>query len=447
MKRKTVAAMLSLCAVLTGAFAAGASAQEIYYDENGQPYVQDEYGYVYYYDQNGDSFYYNEDGEMIYTDTTLDGASIVSLSANTSDGSSDTSGGDTQQTQDTSSDSWHQTFRTDIQRGGGERETPDANGQIHSYLTGKLTDANVALKRPMAIMINNIINALPQAGLSQAAVIYEAPVEGEITRLMAIFEDVSGMDKIGPVRSCRDYYIDFALEFDAIYTHFGQAVYAYDLLNSDMVNNISGLQYQEAAGEINGYAGEDIFFRTDDRPAPHNCYTSGEQLATAIERKEYSMELDNDYTGHFKFAADGETVTYTDGTATHIVPHLYTNYPTFDYDESTQKYMRSQYPERSAGAAQIDELTGEQIGVDNLIIQYCQIQPYDDNGYLNVNTNSGGEAILFTKGTYQKATWEKATDWGPAKYYDAQGNEIAVNQGSTWVCIVQDTRKGDTSFE
>lgn len=80
----------------------------------------------------------------------------------------------------------------------------------------------------------------------------------------------------------------------------------------------------------------------------HNCYTSGEGILKGIEKKEYSMELDNDYTGHFKFAADGETVTYSEGTATHIVPHQYSNHPYFDYDETTQKYLRSEYPDRSA---------------------------------------------------------------------------------------------------
>lgn len=323
-----------------------------------------------------------------------------------------------------------------------QRETPDANNQVHSYLTGKLTNADVAFKRPMAVMINNIINAIPQCGLSRAAVIYEAPVEGEITRLMAIFEDYSGLDKIGPIRSCRDYYIDFALEFNALYTHFGQAVYAFDLLNSDLVDNISGLQYQEAAGELNGYCGEDIFYRTDDRPAPHNAYTSAAGLDTAIARKEYSLELDDDYMGHFKFAADGETVSYTDGTATYIQPSLYSNKPHFEYDAATGLYKRFQYD-----GTQIDEMTGEQLGFNNVIIQYCPIVPYDDNGYLNIDTNAGGEAILFTNGTYQRATWVKDSEWGPARYYDANGNEIRINQGTTWVCIVQDTKSGDTSFQ
>ena len=91
-----------------------------------------------------------------------------------------------------------------------------------------------------------------------------------------------------------------------------------------------------------------------------------------IERKGYSMELDNDYTGHFKFAADGETVTYPEGTATRVVPHKYTNYPFFDYDTTTEKYLRSEYPDRSAGAAQIDDTTGDQLAVDNVIIQHLR---------------------------------------------------------------------------
>ncbi|MDO5539877.1 MAG: DUF3048 domain-containing protein [Eubacteriales bacterium] len=337
-------------------------------------------------------------------------------------------------------DTWHQEPKTDITRGNLEREQADENGNVHSYLTGKLTDESIAHTRPMGIMINNIINAMPQAGIANAEVIYEAPVEGAITRLLGIFEDYE-LEKIGPVRSCRDYFIDFAMEFDAFYTHYGQAVYAFDLLNSDMVDNISGLEYQEAAGKINGYAGEEIFYRTNDRPAPHNAYTSYEGLQKALEKKEYNTELDDEYEGHFKFAADGEVITYSDGTAEYIEPSLYSNKPYFEYDSETEQYKRFQY-----GDAQIDELTGRQLAYDNVIIQYCEIEPYDDNGYLNVNTNSGGEAILFTKGTYQNAVWEKDTDWGPARYYDAQGNEIAINQGKTWICIVQDTKKGDTTI-
>ena len=113
--------------------------------------------------------------------------------------------------------------------------------------------------------------------------VYEAPVEGAITRLMGIFEDYDGMEKIGSVRSCREYYVHFAKEFDALYVHYGQAVYACEILNSN-IDNISGLSSQEGFGQLYGYAGEETFYRTDDRPSPHNCYTSADRLIEATKK-------------------------------------------------------------------------------------------------------------------------------------------------------------------
>ena len=97
-------------------------------------------------------------------------------------------------------------------------ETPE--GMAKSYLTGEWIDGELAKKRPLAVMIGNTSDALPQYGISSADVIYEVPVEGSYTRLMALFQDYSGLEKIGSVRSCRHYFIYFAREFDAIYTHY-----------------------------------------------------------------------------------------------------------------------------------------------------------------------------------------------------------------------------------
>ena len=130
MRKKLVACLLgvsAMSALVTGQLVYA----EEYYDD-GTYYDIDSYNEEYY-----------DDG---------------SYSEEYSDDSSESAG---------SSDSWYQTPRTDIQRGGGERETPDENGQIHSYLTGQLTDAEIALQRPVAVMINNIINALPQSGMRE----------------------------------------------------------------------------------------------------------------------------------------------------------------------------------------------------------------------------------------------------------------------------------------
>lgn len=318
---------------------------------------------------------------------------------------------------------------------------PETEDTEHSYLTGKKVDPSIGRKRPIAVMLNNISAACPQAGIAKADVVYEAPVEGGITRLMGIFEDYAGMEKIGSVRSCRDYYVRYALEFDAIYMHFGQAVYAFDLLNSEKVNNISGLEYQEEAGKIQGYAGEDIFYRTSDRPSPHNVYTSEESIKTAIKRKEYRTDYAPEYKGHYKFASDGETVSLAGGTATHIEPGYEVNEPDFEYNAEDHLYYRSQY-----GDAQIDQLTEKQLAYTNVIFQVSKWENYDDNGYLNIDTVSGGEAYVFSNGTYVKGTWKKESEDAPARYYDGDGKEITLNQGKTWVCIIQDTYQDKISF-
>ncbi|MEE0418530.1 MAG: DUF3048 domain-containing protein [Lachnospiraceae bacterium] len=313
-------------------------------------------------------------------------------------------------------------------------------GSDRSFLTGEAVGEELHNRRPFAVMMNNIINACPQAGIEEAGVVYEAPVEGALTRLMALFDSVEGMEKIGSVRSCRTYYPMYAMEFDAIYTHYGQAVYAVELLNSDKVNNISGLESQEGAGRIYGYAGEDIFYRTSDRPAPHNCYTSGSKLDDACNKLGYRRTHEDGFEGKFKFTSDGDTVSLAEGKAEKIYPGYQVNKPWFEFRDG--KYYRYQY-----GDAQIDQLTGDQLAYTNIIFQISEWENYDDHGYLNINTMSGGDAYYFTNGTYEKCTWKRESEDSPARYYDASGNEIVLNQGKTWVCIIQDTYEEDIVIE
>ena len=147
-------------------------------------------------------------------------------------------------------------------------------GEVKSRLTGEWVSEEIGNRRPVAVMLNNIIDAVPQSGIEQAGVVYEAPVEGGLTRLMGIFEDYDNLDKIGSVRSCRLYYIYFAKEFDAIYTHFGQAIYAEPLLASSDVHNLNGLVLDGSC-----------FYRTKDRVAPHNAYIGAEGITRSEERR------------------------------------------------------------------------------------------------------------------------------------------------------------------
>ena len=150
--------------------------------------------------------------------------------------------------------------------------------QVKSYLTGEDVSETAGRRRPIAVMLGNDVNGAPQSGTGSAGVIYEAPVEGGITRLMAIIEDYDDLDRIGPVRSCRDYYIFYASEFNAIYAHYGQAVYALQYLDQHVIDNLNGLTLGNA------------YFRTTDRVAPHNSYTDSAHLQAGIQSQGYSQQ-------------------------------------------------------------------------------------------------------------------------------------------------------------
>ncbi|MCR5421664.1 MAG: DUF3048 domain-containing protein [Lachnospiraceae bacterium] len=306
-------------------------------------------------------------------------------------------------------------------------------GQMRSYLSGLPVDKSIGNKRPIAIMLNNLKAAQPMCSISEADVVYEYVVEGAITRLMALFEDYEKLNKIGSVRSCREYFVYTALEFDAIYCHYGQAAYAVDLLNSDYVDNLNGL----------GQEGDTVYYRTSDRKAPHNAYTSAEGINAGIEMMGYRRDHYDDYKGKFKFCDLDKTVTNENGMdITHMEPNYKINKPWFEYDEEREKYGRYQYDE-----PQIDELTGEQLFYDNVIFQYNKWVQLDDKDYLAFDCHSGGVIQYFTKGKMVVGTWMRDAslahdgnyDMCPIRYYDMQGNEIEINNGKTFICVIQDS--------
>ncbi len=299
-------------------------------------------------------------------------------------------------------------------------------GKAKSYLTGEWIDEELAKKRPLAVMIGNTSDALPQYGVSSADIIYEVPVEGSYTRLMAIFQDYSGLDKIGSVRSCRHYFIYFAREFDAIYTHFGQAVYAEPILARDDVHNLSGMD-----SEIESV----MFYRDPERKSPHNAFISEEGIKAGIEKKGYRTELSDTYAGHYKFAEDDASVQLTNGEDALVVsPGYFVNKPWFVYNSSDGLYYRYEFKDKH-----IDGANNKQLAVKNILVQYCEWSYKDENGYMDINTMSGGNGYYITNGKMEKVTWTKDNEDSPARYFNEAGEEITLNQGKTWVCVVRDS--------
>lgn len=321
---------------------------------------------------------------------------------------------------------------------GATEEAPE--GKVRSNLTYEWVDEEVANTRPLAVMFNNIEVACPQTSISKAGVIYECNVEGNLTRLMGIIEDWKSLEKIGSVRSCRDYYVYWAMEWDAIYCHFGgPALYVKDVLARDDVDNLDGTILDGT-----------VYYRSSDRKAPHNAYASGEGVLKGVEKYGYSLEHVERFSNlapHYNFKPASQQIEFDDSysiPANKVTPGGYVvNKPWFEYNEEDGLYYRYQY-----GGKHIDDLDGEQLAVKNIIIQNTIGESRDAKDYKFyhvVDENKTGYYI--TNGKAIEITWNKYIDWDKTRYFDKNGNEININEGKTWVCVVREDAKEDTIIE
>ena len=307
-----------------------------------------------------------------------------------------------------------------------EEEKSDVpEGMTRSILTGEYVPEAIGKRRPVACVIDNVPGAFPHYGIGAASVYYDGPVEAELTRELAVFENYDDLERIGSLRSCRDYFLSYALGFNSIFVHYGQAAYALVYLESDQVNNISGLK---------GY-GTNYFFRTSDLKSPHNAHTSGSQINAAIENLKYEKNLPENFTGNFQFQKVGEKIDMSAGAdAAYVAPGYPTSKPWFEYDPSTGLYNRFQY-----GEAEIDGQTGEQLKVSNIILEFDNASLYQDSLYVHFRLAGSGQGKYITEGKAIDILWSRDDYYSPVRYYLADGTPLLMNTGKTWVSIIKNS--------
>ncbi len=307
-------------------------------------------------------------------------------------------------------------------------------GEVRSFYTGKWIKEKNAWNRPAAVMTENTRVTLPQYGVSRADVIYECPVEGGITRMMAIYQNYKKLEKVGNVRSCRLYYIYFAKEFDAVYFHAGESKYALPVLNSSYIENVDG---------ITGKGGT-YYYRDNGRKAPHNLYTTGEKLAAAMSDYGYDTKLPDNQAAHYKFTTEDAPNLLSDGKKAAVVKLYYVDAkPWFEYNKKDGLYYRFEF-----GNKQVDGLNNKQLAVKNIIIQNCASSLKDSgNGTLDINYMSGGDGMYITNGRAVSITWRRESAGDITHYYDENGDEIVLNPGKTWVAVCENKKsKGNIIY-
>ncbi len=282
-------------------------------------------------------------------------------------------------------------------------------------------------RRPVAVMVNYHAEARPTSNLPQADLVYEALVEGNITRLLAIYWSKEP-NKVGPIRSARQYYLEWLSEYDPLFIYDGFAASADPRVN--------------AGGNISSYGIKSIYtvgaWRVNDRFAPHNEYSSivkaweyadkqGWNSFPEIEAWKFKSDApENERADRFKAKV---SISATDTYNSH-----------WEYDKATNLYLRN-----IAGIPDTDLETKQQISAKNVVIQEVKIEgPVDQYNRLIITTIGSGNAAILQDGKVIYGKWEKKDRTSRTKFYDASNNEVQFNRGAIWISAV---RQLETNFD
>ena len=307
-------------------------------------------------------------------------------------------------------------------------------------LTGLECDASLVGQRPIGVMFNNIKDALPQVGLSNCDIIYEVLAEGGITRFEGLIFDYASLGSLGSIRSARPYYVNIARAYDAVYIHAGGSDAAYSLMSkikNDHFDGVNGNFY------VNGQL---LFYRDQARlksgySMEHTMFARGTEIAQAIKDRKIRTNLKD--SGFTAFAFDPAFVSIGSGkTANYVkIPHSTYYTSEFNFDAATGLYAHTHYK-----TAHIDGATGEQIKTPNVFILFTKQRVVDRDGRREVTLTGEGEGFYFNGGEYTEFVWKRDNDDAPFKYYNADGSELKVKQGKSYVCLVDVSTKNSVTI-
>lgn len=275
--------------------------------------------------------------------------------------------------------------------------------------------------RPVAVMIDNEgTRSLPQGGLYKAQVVYEIIVEGGETRLMPVFWGTDP-EMIGPVRSSRHYFLDYVLENDAIYVHYGWSPMAQKDIPKLKINNINGV----------ANSGGIFYDLTKDKYNWQDSYTSMKKILDYSKKVKYRLETDKKPI----FTYSASDVPFADGASAVKVSLRFSQSYTcaFEYDQASGLYNRFR-----KGKPHMERNTGNQLTAKNILIQVTPSSSIkgDDKGRQEVSTVGKGSGYLISDGKSVKIKWSKASRSDATIYTYEDGTAISLNPGQTWVEIL-----------
>lgn len=292
---------------------------------------------------------------------------------------------------------------------------------VRRAIDGVMVPADQANYFPVAVVIENLVAARPQSGLSQANIVYEALAEGGITRFLALYAG-QPVSEIGPVRSARPYFVDLVLEYGALFAHAGGSPQAIADIRS------------EGVFDLNQFYNSQYYWRDKTRQvaSEHTLFSSSQLLTFALRDKKAAATADfdswifKDDTPLNSRPQEQKTITIDFSSFSYKVE--------YSYDRAKNDYVRS-----LAGAPHLDK-GGAAIRPKNVIVQKVKTRLIDAER-LGMDIVGQGDAIVFRDGVATVGHWEKKSKTGRTTFTDAAGVAIEFNAGQTWVEVVPTDRE------
>lgn len=312
--------------------------------------------------------------------------------------------------------------------GGGENGAADEDAASAMVVEGRsplsglpLTDPASLYRRAIAVKVENDPAARPQSGLDRAELVYEEMVEAGVTRFIALYLD-SFAEEIGPVRSVRPTDIRVLEYYEPLLAASGGSSLVLGVLEASPINYITENDHPQC------------FYRTRDRRAPHNLYTSSTLMRQAL--RDMKLEEYHWSSSAFTFGEPGTEPGVVYPVTAIQVYYLGSTKVDYVYDSSRQVYLRN-----VGGQPHLDKTTGTQLAPATVIVQYVELE---DTGVTDMAGNvspdamvvGSGEALVFSGGTLVKGTWSKENVTSRTVFLDEGGREVSILPGQVWIHMI-----------
>jgi hypothetical protein len=285
--------------------------------------------------------------------------------------------------------------------------------KYYSPLSGNQLETETATHQAVTgIMMENSPDARPQSGLKDSGVVFEAIAEGGITRFLVLYQEQKPQ-LVGPVRSVRQYYVDWVAAFNASVAHVGGSANA--------LKEVRNGSYRD----IDQFFNASTYWRATDRYAPHNVYTSFEKIDALNAKKGFTT---SEFTGFSRKDSAATTATATSIDVKISGPLFNSRY---NYNVATNTYDRSQ-----ASKPHLDRESGQISPRVVIVMKVNQVKVLEDGYREQIDVIGSGLATIFQDGTVQEVTWQKANRTAQITFTDASGVDVPLARGQTWLTAI-----------